>query len=467
MFTRKNFSPGLHQRLLLWLLILLGALWMVLWANHYGQAERSARRDIDDRLRSAAMLIIELHHAQNPDDATAPLSATLPASGPSGSEEDRVRLFTPAFELLDRSRQLIARSDNFPDTPVTNTTGFESRDINGETWRLYTSLHAQGNLMLRVAFAQRTQEATSRSLRKDFGSPLLWLLPGLALAALLSVWQGLAPLRRLTGRLRRVDPEDPKPLAPVERDVPRELQPLVHTLNDLLTRIRDTYARQRAFTASAAHELRTPLAGCLAQLRLAQLAHDEPRRTRALERMRESIKHMTQLIRRMLLLARLDRSGGGIETQTIDPGALIHEVVEQHEQAATEAGVHLEARLPSAPLSLEGDPALLNAMLTNLVDNALRASPRDASVVITLERGDRQALITLSDQGSGIPAEERERVFDPFHQGIQGSDSGSGLGLTIAHAIVEAHQGTIDLDAGEDGGTVVRIRLPCHDMPAG
>ncbi|WP_456268828.1 ATP-binding protein [Kushneria sp. AK178] len=454
--TRHGFSPGLHQRLLLWLLILLGALWVVLWANHYSQVEKSARQDIDDRLRSAAMLIIQLHHGQNRDTT----ETSLPEVAPSGSDDDRARRSPPAFELLDRSRQLIARSDNFPDTPASSTTGFENRQIDGNTWRFYTSIHDQGDLVLRVAFAQQTQEATSRLLTRDFGSPLLWLLPGLALAALLSVWRGLAPLRRLTVRIGRVDPENPTPLSPAEREVPRELKPLVHTLDHLLARMRHIYARQRAFTASAAHELRTPLAGCLAQLRLARHAHDEPRRRRALERMRESIEHMTQLIHRMLLLARLDRSGKGIETQPITLEALIQEVIEQHEQAATEAGVHLETRLPPEPLTLEGEPALLNAMLTNLVDNALRAAPRGSSVEITLERTDRQALITLSDQGCGLSPEERERVFAPFHQGPHGSENGSGLGLTISHAIVEAHQGTIDMDAGDNGGTVVTVRLP-------
>ncbi|MFC0337622.1 sensor histidine kinase [Kushneria avicenniae] len=462
MLKRSGCSPGLHQRLLLWLLILLGALWVVLWANHYGQAEKSARRDIDDRLRSAAMLIVQLHNGQSQKAIETSLPSPLPATAPSGSDDDRARLFPPAFELFDRSRQLIARSDNFPDTPMTDTAGFENRQIDGETWRLYTSLHAQGDLVLRVAFAHRAQEATSRILTRDFGSPLLWLLPGLALAALLSVWQGLAPLRRLTVRISRVDPEDPKPLAPAEREVPRELQPLVHTLDNLLTRMRNIYARQRAFTASAAHELRTPLAGCLAQLRLAQLAHDAPRRTRALERMRESLGHMTRLIRRMLLLARLDRSGEGIETQPVTLQALIQEVIDQHEQTATEAGVRFETRLPSETLTIDGEPALLNAMLTNLVDNALRVSPRDSSVVMTLETAAHDALLTLRDHGCGISPEERERVFDPFHQGNQGSDSGSGLGLTIAHAIVAAHQGSIDLDTVDGGGTVVRIRLPCH-----
>lgn len=459
----KILLSNLHFRMGLWLLVLLGAVWLAIWANNRSQIEESARRDVDRRLQESASLVLQLHYLQN-NTAPPDESALRNVIGSPDEPADTRTPVTPAFEIRTGTRVLLSSGD-FPLAEAPGAPGFESRDVDGRRWRLYTRLDGERGLTIRVALDQREQDASEAALRRDFDSPLLWLLPLLALAALISIRQGLAPLRTLAARLDRLDPGDPQPLDLDRRRVPGELRPLVGTLDRLLLQMRDIYARQRAFTASAAHELRTPLAGCLAQLSIARHAPNASARERAFGRMHESIEHMTQLIRRMLMLARLDRAGSALERQPVALGTLIEEVAAQYQAAAAEAGISLDVHIARA-LTIKGEPSLLHALVANPLENALDVSPPGTTVAISLDRQGATAQITLSDEGPGIPLALQERVFDPFYQGDPGDDTtrrGSGLGLAITRAIVEAHDGTIEIRKGVARGTVIDIHLPADE----
>ncbi|MFC0267242.1 sensor histidine kinase [Kushneria aurantia] len=443
---------SLHSRLLVWLLVLLGAIWIATWANNQGRIDERARQEVDNRLLATATLVLKIQRQRGAE--ALPDGALAGAGAPSDA--------LPAFELRSRSR-VVLRSADFPTAETPATPGFSNQAIDGRRWRLYTAIDESSGLTVRVALGLEQQQASVEALHRDFDSPLLWLLPALALASLASVWLGLGPLRRLERQVASIDPTDPRPLALPERRVPRELRSLVHQLDQRLDEVRDVYARQRAFTASAAHELRTPLAGCLAQLRPAQHGRDDEARRRAFGRIRQGLDHMTELIRRMLLLARLDRAGNGIDKQTVALDEIAREVIETYRERAVERGIALELALPSRPLLLIGEPSLLSAMLANPLENALNASPTDSRVNLALGVEEGEVFIRTRDDGCGIPHEERARIFDPFHQGHDDTYQGSGLGLTIVQAIVHAHHGRIAVRDAEHGGTMIEIHLPLNE----
>lgn len=286
------------------------------------------------------------------------------------------------------------------------------------------------------------------------------LLPELVLAVvtLFVVWfgirSGLSPLAELRRQLANRSHTD---LSPVTTDVPDEIQPVVDEINDLLGRLERSLASQRHFVSDAAHQLRTPIAALQTQVELA-LRCAPASAGPQLQRVLRAGLRLAHLVEQLLVLARAEPTL--LEPlPTVDLAALIRDAAENWLPQAIERGVDLGFDLGSAPV--RGNPLLLQEMLTNLIDNALRHSPPGGAVNVACGATEHDAWLSVEDSGAGIAQEEREKVFERFYQAPGGGGEGCGLGLAIVRQIARQHGG--DAVAGSSsalGGAALQVRLP-------
>jgi two-component system sensor histidine kinase TctE len=287
------------------------------------------------------------------------------------------------------------------------------------------------------------------------------LLIAAGVVARFSIPSGLAPLERLENSLRARSGTDLSPIDPA--GVPREVREVIGALNGLLERLRTANAQQRAFLQDAAHQLRTPLAGLQMQL---ELLEARPADDAARARLRLSVARVTRLANQLLALARAEAGERLIADATeVDLAALIDAMVEDWVDHADTRNIDLG--IEREPVRVHGDPTLLQELIANLMDNALKYGRAGGMVGLRCIKQDDHVLIEVCDDGPGIPPAVREQVFERFYRHAGHQANGSGLGLSIAREIVRSHGGHIAIDDGpvngEGGrGTCVRVRLPVH-----
>lgn len=267
------------------------------------------------------------------------------------------------------------------------------------------------------------------------------------------VRSGLKPLASLREELAGRSQAD---LRPVTTDVPEEIQPVVNEINELLNRLGHSLDTQRHFISDAAHQLRTPIAALQAQVE-ATLAESEPSTHRRLQGILAAAHRLSHLVEQMLMLARAQPSLA--KTQ---PRVLLEEVVQAAAAdwlpVAIANGIDLGFEL--SPCATYGNSLLLQEVLANLIDNALRHTPRGGSVTVRCGASDDAAWLVVEDSGSGIPEADREKVFERFYQSSGGISRGSGLGLAIVREIARQHGGQAAIDRSPElGGARITVRF--------
>lgn len=281
-------------------------------------------------------------------------------------------------------------------------------------------------------------------------TPLLFGLPVLGGWIWFATWRGLKPLDEVAAELGKRAPERLDPVAPAA--APREVRPLLEALNALFTRVDRAMQNERAFTADAAHELRTPLAAIATQAQVATRARDAAERDHALAQLTASARRASHLVEQLLTLARLDPAAGLPMTE-LRLDMLAVEVCADQGAAALEKNIALELDAPQ-PVVINGNAAMLRVLLRNLIDNAVRYTPAGGQVGV----GVTARMLTVSDSGPGIPAAQRADALRRLHR-LAGQDiEGSGLGLSIVARIAELHGATLELADGiGQPGLAVRV----------
>jgi two-component system OmpR family sensor kinase len=272
------------------------------------------------------------------------------------------------------------------------------------------------------------------------------------------VGSGLAPLEAMSKAVAKRRPNALEPLA--ERKLPDELQPLARNLNELLARLDAALASQRRFTADAAHELRTPLAALTLQLDLARRATNPHDVAVALDDLESGVARASHVVEQLMTLARVEPEAMAQQRTACDLVAIAKDAIVARAALAADKGIDL-GLARATPAIVTGDPTSLGILLSNLLDNALRYTPRGGRIDVTIDADASGATLSVADTGPGIPVEARERVFDRFYRGDDVATPGSGLGLSIVKRIVDAHGASIELGDGAEGsGLVVRVRFP-------
>jgi len=305
--------------------------------------------------------------------------------------------------------------------------------------------------------AAETINKRTRAYRDAFVSaimPTMLLIVAPVFAIALGVRRGLAPI----GQLRdEVQARPHGALHPMDTGkVPRELQPLVRELNDMLRRLAQAQETQTRFIANAAHQLRTPIAGLITQLELA--ARGDGDRVEHIVQARDGAYRLARLAQQVLSLARADPvSNPKAAEEPFDLADVVKGRASTWLRSATARGVELEFDLEAA--RSKGVPLLAGELAENLVDNATRYGAHNVRIRTRAAGG--RAILEVEDDGPGIPPSERHRIFDRFHRLDNESTEGSGLGLAIVHEIAQRHGATIEVGDGEGArGTRFTVSMP-------
>jgi signal transduction histidine kinase len=302
---------------------------------------------------------------------------------------------------------------------------------------------------------------------------VLIALAALAVALLVAWWLAgrfLRPLREMTATAREISVTNlHRRLAVAGPD--DELTELGRTLDDLFARLEASFSSQRNFIANASHELRTPLAGqrTLLQVALADPGADASTLREACEEALRLGEQEEQLIGALLTLASGQR---GIERrERFDLGEITGAVLAGRREEATRNGVELRATLDRAPA--QGEPSLVESLVANLVDNAIRHNVPGGRVEVSTSVREGRATVAVSNTGPTIPPEEVERLFEPFRRlgeervGGDAQGLGLGLGLAIVRAIATAHNARLTAVARPDGGLEIEVAFASRGGPGG
>jgi len=330
------------------------------------------------------------------------------------------------------------------------------------THRLYSDAALQGTIRITVAEPLAHRASIAREIRMGLGLPLLIVLPVALAAIMLAVRISLDPLRRFRARLESRGARDLSEV-PMD-DLPAEIHPLAATLNDLLARVRAAFEAERSFAANAAHELRTPLAGAIAQAqRLRSETRDPAAEARAAE-IEATLKRLTRLSERLMQLARAE--GGRLRLEkSADLRGVARVVVEDIGRDGAPGRIVLT--LPDAAVLSDLDPDAFGILCRNLVENALRHGAGNAAVEVTLTA---DGELIVANDGPVLRRDVLDRLTTRFERAGAGTD-GSGLGLAIVAAIADRIGSPIILQSprpGASSGFRASIRLPTEvaDNPA-
>ena len=294
-------------------------------------------------------------------------------------------------------------------------------------------------------------------------------LVGIVPAVLVGRWiagRALEPVDSMITEIREIT--DGRSLhrrlpVPMERD---ELGRLAATINQMWTRLERSFAALRRFTADASHELKTPLTVVRAGVERAITRPDMPPETlAALEETLQEVNRMTELLDALLTLARADEGRAELHREPVDLREILEEAGETGELLAEHAGVGMEIKLPPEPLVVSVDRSRLRQLALNLIENAVKYTPRGGQVSVELGSNDGRAVFTVADTGIGIAPGDLPHVFDRFWRADSARTrtserAGTGLGLAICKWIAEAHGGTIEVQSRPGRGTTFTVGLP-------
>ncbi|HWH75315.1 MAG TPA: ATP-binding protein [Methylibium sp.] len=416
----------LQRRVLLLLLVSAPLVWLATGLFSLDRARYEINELFDTQLiRLARQVQSTLPRAAI--DAIEPARRIEAASGPIGDAE----LEDMAIAVWDRQGHLLLvdrEGSHIPYAP--QSSGFHDIKLDDDPWRVYYLQAASGDWLIAVGQAAAEREELVWGLIAGQLLPWALTLPVLLAVMAAAVRQALRPLRALSDDIAARASEDLRPLGLADR--PAELRPLVDAMNALFARVRDTIEHERRFTADAAHELRTPLAALQAQWDAARLAG----RTGD-EKIGEGLARLSRMVSQLLALARLDHAAHG-PASPIDWRTVVGQAMDEVLPLADRQGVEIACEWPAdggPAMPLEGDPALLGALLRNLLENALRHAPRDSVVTLRFEA---EALEVL-DEGPGVAPEHLPRLGDRFFRPVGESTPGSGLGLSIVQRIAALH----------------------------
>ncbi len=379
------------------------------------------------------------------------------ASGASAADGGEADLGDLAIAVWDAQGQLLLVDREGVQLPYQpQATGFVDLALSGDAWRVYFLQAPAGEWL--VAAGQRAHERDELVWNLIASQLLPWLLvlPVLLLAMAWAVRQALAPVRMLAGELAQRSADDLQPVPTAQ--VPAELQPLLTAMNGLFTRIGAAVARERRFTADAAHELRTPLAVLRAQWEVARRARDDNERRQAETRLGAGLDRLDRLVSQMLVLSRVDASDRPAQAQAVAWPALVEQVMSDVLPLAERRHIDLACDWPPAGTPawpLQGDAALLTVLLRNLLDNAVRYAPEHSSVSL---RFSGQGL-EVANGGPALSPAALASLGERFHRAEGQAESGSGLGVSIAQRIATLHGLRLRHCSGPDGqGVVAELR---------
>jgi signal transduction histidine kinase len=343
-------------------------------------------------------------------------------------------------------------------TPTDDPTYFHLKDF-GDWTRQYDGLslafdNPVGAVSVWVARTTNANALASSVLR-EFLIDIAWVIPLVILITLaIGVWVirgGLKPVRRISEMAAAIGPNATSVRLP-EKGLPNEITPLVSAINRALGRLEQGFEIQRQFTANAAHELRTPLAIVTAAL-------DAMHANGELAKLKADVGRMNRLVEQLLRVARLDALALDVSS-SVNLNRAAAEVVANLAPWALTQDRTLAFMGPDRTVWIRGNDYAVADAIRNLIENAVTHSPPRTEILIAVSE---EGCVSVADRGPGIPAADRQKIFDRFWRGRAAGSPGAGLGLSIVREIVKAHGGEVHVDDNPGGGSIFTLRFPLRD----
>ncbi|WP_233834061.1 sensor histidine kinase [Paraburkholderia sp. ZP32-5] len=453
-------SNSLRIRLLWWLLVPLALYVLVTGETEYDNARRTANLVQDNQLvASARMIAGEVEWVDGFLRVDVPPAALEIFASPYRDQvfysvrvdDGRLLAGTPDFP---------ARPVQAPDVPDHYYTELHGRQVRAvDIVRLMYDNGVTRHVRVTVGKTTRSRDAMTQQLwQPQLVRQIVMIALAVALVCIGLTFE-LRPLIKVKDEVADRDPMQLEPIR-VER-LHSELRPIVEAINQCIARLGVQVAAQRRFIADAAHQLRTPLTVLGTQLQFARQQEGlTPALDEALVAMHRSNRSMVGLTNKLLLLAQAEAADNAqLATETVDLVPLAMEVVEDLAVLAQARDIDLGAELAHAA-TVVGHRGLLQALIANLADNAIRYTGSGGHVTVAVKADAATVTVSVIDNGPGIPAESRGRVFEPFFRASTDTD-GTGLGLAIVREIADAHRGEITLKTGDGGrGLHIAVSFP-------
>lgn len=440
-------SPGQHSifgEILDWMLAPLLLFWPMSIIATWLVAKSIANQPFDQALEHSLQSL-----SQQVTAGQLPAAALRALHLADELDQRYVQMRSAQGELLAGDAGLAAPSEE-EGKPLS---GVQFRNIRwqGQELRIaYTWLSNPGGapILLQMGETMHQRARLTNNIIRGVILPQFIILPLALFLVWLALARGLAPLSLLQQTIRKREPEDVSPI--ITTHIPQEIAPLVQTLNHMLARLQHSVALQKRFVADAAHQMKTPLAGMQMQVELAQRDAQQQNLAevgRSLQQLEHGAQQATRLINQLLALARVEEASHTLPRQVINLAELAREILADWVSLALAHKLDLGLELPenAAAANIDGQPILLREMINNLLDNALRYTPSGGIVTLRILVSQDQVVLEVEDNGPGIAAAERERVFERFYRILGNQAQGSGLGLAIVREIAHQHAATIQI----------------------
>jgi two-component system sensor histidine kinase QseC len=434
--------PSISKRLFIILVLTTSLVWLsaVVWIFLSTRAE--VERVLDARLMEAGRMVSSLITSQ--EIAVDPMK--------SGATDLPLRAHTAydrqlSCQIWSLQGALIGRSGGAPDEKLSeHADGFSETVIDGETWRVYAVTNEELGVRVLVGDSIWIRDRLVNDVIRGLALPALLILPILAVLIWLSVRRGLEPLRKIAGDLEARHASDLSPIDDAE--TAKEIVPVLQSPNGLFARVEGLRERERNFTAFAAHELRTPLAGLKTQAQVALASGDGEIRDQALRQIVVGVDRTGRLVRQLLDMSAIEAFDQVEKRGVAQPGPVLRSLAEELADPVRDVRIEVSPELDA--LTVEIEPELFTLAARNLMENAVNHSP-DGGVVRCRLAGVAGGIV-IEDDGPGIPDEELPRITERFFRGRHKAAIGSGLGLAIVELALGRSGWRLQLRNREAGG---------------
>ncbi|MDD4964420.1 MAG: sensor histidine kinase N-terminal domain-containing protein [Gallionella sp.] len=453
-------SPStLRRQLILWLTAPLVSLWLISSAIDYNVAFKAANHAYDQTLLSklfglSKQVVVENGHltVKLPPEALAILRS---------ADQDKIY-----FQVWNRSEQFIFGYIDLPmpipmtiNTITQNIPSYRDETYRGESIRIISvGTQIKGrDVLIQLARTTKRREETIAEMLMNMVIPQIILV----LMAIFSVWyavgRSLTPLMQIRDEILHRSHLDLSPVSQIQ--VPLEIQPLIQGFNELIARLGKLLNAQQRFVADAAHQLRTPLAGLKAQAELALRLENPAEIRHSLQQIHTAAKQANHLIQQLLVLARAEPEAQQDSLmRAFDLAELAKKITMTWVPRALHKKIDLGFEGVDASATVHGNATLIGELLNNLIDNALRYTPENGVVTVRIVSLLDDLILEVEDNGTGIPFEMHDLVFDRFFRILGSNQEGCGLGLAIVREIAHGHDTDVQLLLGRNNqGTLMRV----------
>jgi two-component system sensor histidine kinase QseC len=448
---------SMRARLFGILLITTGLVWLLAMAWIFFSTGAELQNVLDARLREAARMVSSLVVRED-------LEGGRSASG-------QADLYSPVYDrqlscqIWTLDGALISKSDGAPTEKLGyDEEGFSETVVQGEAWRVYSVINPETNLRVMVGDRIHFREQLVNNMLKGLLLPGLLIMPILAGLIWLSIGRGLSPLKNIANNLSTRNATDLEPIA--NTSLAKEIVPVVRSLNGLFARVASARDRERNFTAFAAHELRTPLAGLKTQAQVALASKDDAIRDKALSQIVLGVDRTGRLVKQLLDIASIEAAEPESKSVPVDLGDALKRL---RSELLSHVAPAVDVQIDDAMFGtiVHTDPDLLRLATRNLMENALHHTPPNGVVRCCASSSQDSIELLIEDQGPGIPEEELALVTERFFRGRFKAPVGSGLGLSIVELALEQIGARLSLVNKVDGGLSARITFPVGQKVSG